>query len=884
MRHSAAVTLRLAVGAVLFLVFLSSVPASGPPLSSGTHTTASTAGGVREGARAAPGEHPSASGSNVTFNETGLPSGSNWSVDLNGSTNHSIGPAIWFTEPNGTYTFSIASLPGYVPSPSSGSVSVNFASVFENISFIPFTFPLNFTESGLPGATDWGVNLSGSLYTNLNPQISLSAANGTYPFVVDAPAGYLAIPASGNATVSNASLTVPITFAPVVYPVVFAQTGLTATNWSVTLASSTTQTNGTNLTFSEPNGTYTFSVGFVAGFQATPTSGSLTVAGAARTINLTFAALPPSKYPLSFNETGLAPGTSWTVQLNQANLSSTGSTIVFLKANGSLPFTIDPVPGYSSSPSNGTARIHGPSSVQVNFTAVLYTVRFNESGLPTGTAWSVELGSDLVSSATSLVGFAVPNGTLAYAVQPVGGYSVVPSSGSVNVSGGNVHVGVTFTAVTYPVDWTETGLPTGTQWSVTVNGATLQDTTSRLAGVEPNGTFLFTVGAVPGFVAFPATGHVTITAGGVIVTISFSPFELAVTVTETGLPAGTFWAVTLGGTFQTGSTASLLFAKPNSTFSYRVTAVAGYTVTPKSGNLTVAGAPVALGVVFTPLPPGTYDIDFSESGLPTGSNWSVNLSGNVSVSSGTQILFTEHNGTYPYTIGRFPGYEASPAAGSVPVEGATIAIPVHFKLIPTAMYSVAFAEQGLPLGTNWTVTFNGDLLHGSSVNLVAVVPNGTYNFTVGMVPGYDTSLGAGQAVVDGAPVVESIVFAPPPRSSVTFTETGLATGTIWTVTLNGTTEQAAGASLLFRGLLAGVYPYSVSATAYAVTPAHGNVTVTVTSVQVALTFTYTGPAHTASTGTTLSIPTIVFLGAMGFVLLVAGAIALATRERNRPPP
>ena len=65
----------------------------------------------------------------VTFTEAGLPQGVSWSVTLNGTTES--GPVsgttgtIEFTEPNGTYPYTIGTVSGYTSSPSSGTVDVN---------------------------------------------------------------------------------------------------------------------------------------------------------------------------------------------------------------------------------------------------------------------------------------------------------------------------------------------------------------------------------------------------------------------------------------------------------------------------------------------------------------------------------------------------------------------------------------------------------------------------------------------------------------------------------------------------------------------------------------------------------------------------------------
>ncbi len=61
----------------------------------------------------------------VTFMETGLPSNASWSVTLDGALDLSIVSTITFAEPSGTFNFTVGVVPGYRPSPSSGSVTVS---------------------------------------------------------------------------------------------------------------------------------------------------------------------------------------------------------------------------------------------------------------------------------------------------------------------------------------------------------------------------------------------------------------------------------------------------------------------------------------------------------------------------------------------------------------------------------------------------------------------------------------------------------------------------------------------------------------------------------------------------------------------------------------
>ena len=86
----------------------------------------------------------------VVFNEGGLSNQTSWSLTVNGTTTSSQRPAIVVDEPNGSYVFTIAKIPGFIAYPSSGSFKINGRGVTENIEFkTPWTtISLNLNSGG----------------------------------------------------------------------------------------------------------------------------------------------------------------------------------------------------------------------------------------------------------------------------------------------------------------------------------------------------------------------------------------------------------------------------------------------------------------------------------------------------------------------------------------------------------------------------------------------------------------------------------------------------------------------------------------------------------------------------------------------------------------
>ncbi|MGI0133285.1 MAG: alkaline phosphatase family protein, partial [Thermoplasmata archaeon] len=151
----------------------------------------------------------------VTFTEAGLPSGTPWSVDLAGSHQSSNGSSIAFTEPNGTYTYSVGEPGGYAASPGSGSVSVSGGATSQSISFSPLSkgsYSITFSETGLPSSSSWWVTLNGSTQHSTGTSIAFIHGNGTYPFTIGGPSGYSAAPSNGSVLVRGSSVTVPVAF------------------------------------------------------------------------------------------------------------------------------------------------------------------------------------------------------------------------------------------------------------------------------------------------------------------------------------------------------------------------------------------------------------------------------------------------------------------------------------------------------------------------------------------------------------------------------------------------------------------------------------------------------------------------------------------------
>ncbi len=628
----------------------------------------------------------------VNFSESGLPAGTTWSITLNGTTQSSPTGSIQFMEPNGTYNFTVGVVAGYFPSPTHGSVFLKGNRASQSISFSRSVYSVTFSETGLPLNGLWNVTLNGTNQSTTTKSLTFSEPNGTYNFSVTSAIGYRATPASGTVTVKGGAVSQPISFHPAgstTYTVLFTESGLpTGSPWNVTLNGLLRSSTTTSLTFSEVNGSYAYSVSPVGAYSPNPSSGSVSVNGAPTSQAIAFAMLPPGKYRVTFSETGLSAGTSWSVTLNGSTNTSTSTTISYLEGNGSHPFSVNPVSGYLDSPSSGTITVNGTATgASINFTPIppgTYPITFTETGLLTGTGWTVTLSGAPGSSTSTTITFTEPNGSYAFVVGNVSGYSASPASGSLTVNGTAVSRTIAFTPTprgSYNVTFTETGLPSGTSWSVQLGTLVRTSISATISFVEQNNTYSFTVGLVSGYLASPPSGNLTVNGADISQTIHFMailpPVKYPVTFTESGLPAGTSWTVTLNGSTSTSSNGTLVFSELNGTYSFTIGGATGYGATPPSGTVQVKGAPVSQPIRFATPSPG-YLVVFTETGLPSAVQWSVTLNGQTNSSRSNIISFSEPNGNYTFAVVAPSGYTAQPSSGSVAVKGAQQGVPVTF--------------------------------------------------------------------------------------------------------------------------------------------------------------------------------------------------------------
>ncbi len=369
-------------------------------------------------------------------------------------------------------------------------------------------------------------------------------------------------------------------------------------------------------------------------------------------------------------------------------------------------------------------------------------------------------------------------------------------------------------SLTYTVSFKETGLPSGTPWYVNItesNGTSYNSgaiTSSSSSFLLTNGSYSYTIASANKIYAPNLTsGSISVNGSPHTINVNFIEIMYNVTIQESGLPANTGWALTFKGTTYQLTNSSYTFSLPNGTYSFEATS-RGYKNV--SGTIMVNGSSFSYTIK---MELQLYEIIFSETGLPSGMFWYVNISGITSsrpIASGSIYTVNLTNGSYSYTIASANKiYAPSPISFTFSVDGAPVSLSITFSAVK---YSVKFTESGLISGASWYVNLTNGMDSGpiTSSSYSFSLTNGSYSYTVSTSnKTYSPSPSAGSFIINGNQLSEAIVFSKV-TYDITFMETGLPLGVYWYVNSSGLAGyKSSEASILFS-LANGTYSFTVT--------------------------------------------------------------------------
>ena len=746
----------------------------------------------------------------VSFKENGLPSGTAWKVYLNTTSTAtqtstpdlvSSGTGVYdnFTAINATYSFAVPRLLSrtWDASPASGPLIVAGAAVSQAVTFTEVTYAVSLHETGLPAGTNWTVTTGGfkpftdagsntySAYcpiTITNTQsiptsspfdqlLNLTLPNGAnanwsnvaftiaghqelYSWVqqrgthsliwIQLPNG---IPAGGSVTVQawvgastvkwdsfrGEAPTLSATYGThdtgaKVFPFYdnFAGTTLNTSKWQTIVSGGTiSQDNGVTISIGNSASAVLFSKNTLIYPLILETNSTLTVTQGSPAVGQVGAALSSSNggtalgYALDSSYVFGGGGTGSPSQLALISSSGAGTSL-------------------GTGVSNGNPAIRG---LQWQATGFEYTLLSN--------AYTTDSGTD---SSLAIADY----------------YFYAGGMGS--GGGGAGHMLIQWAlALTPAPNNVMPGFSVGTESQVPVP---LYSKTAYINTSEPNGTYAWHAGYVPGYNA-GTTASISFTVSGspASESVVFTEWKYTLSFQEIGLPVNTTWAVTISGLQHSSSSGYVNFTEPNGTYNYSITHINGFTTPAYSGTVTINGVNSTVFIMWSK----QFYITFTEHNLTTGEQWSVTLNGTKRNTTTTTATFLVGNGTYTYTIGSLSDFYLPSYSGSVRVNGSNVNVNVYWLSYPVAkwtpynstlpydtaiVFNASASSSASSTITNWSWTFkNGLSIQSEYGEVVSMYFTHTGNYTVTLTV---TNSYGKQSTASGF----ANVISPTPTSSI----------------------------------------------------------------------------------------------------------------------
>ncbi|HTT25472.1 MAG TPA: hypothetical protein VMH90_00725, partial [Thermoplasmata archaeon] len=330
----------------------------------GRTVTLDPAGRITEKALFAVGEE-------VNVLEYGLRAGTPWSISIRGFTTSSTSSILTVYEPDGSYGFSVSSIPGYRSLPKNGGFTVQGSTNLVVVWFLPITppqpsFPVTFHVSGLPEAATVSITVRDASQTAGTSAPQFQLLNGSYAYRVGYVAGFHAAVPEKTFQVTGGPLTVDVPFVPTVYHATWQAVGVRAgMNWSVEIDGRPIPSTSAWASVSLPNGSYSYRILVPSNFTASPRTGTVEIDGYAAVVHPVFTLM---EFPTWFAATGPGAASAWSVRLGNVTQGAWSDQSSFLAANGTYTFDVHPPAGYYAVPSHGRVTISGPMApIQIQF-------------------------------------------------------------------------------------------------------------------------------------------------------------------------------------------------------------------------------------------------------------------------------------------------------------------------------------------------------------------------------------------------------------------------------------------------------------------------------------------------------------------------------------
>ncbi len=744
----------------------------------------------------------------VKFIESGLPSGSEWNVNFTGFNLSSDSHSLVFKATSGLHSYVIYGSGMYSSSFPKGYINVSGNETI-NVEFTGNPSRVQFRSSGLPASQPWYVKVDGLILASSGNYLNTSAAPGSYNYTILSIPGYKAYPSTGS-FLSSSSVPINITWKPVLYNVTITETGLpSGYTWAINVSGSVYWNNGNTTVLQLPNGSFQMHA-FVKGavYSALPVHFSIN--GSEIAVSVIFTAV---LYDIAIHEEGLPQGYSWKISLSNGMVAAAaaGIPISLSLMNGTYQASLqDSSTSYRPIYEQINLTVDGASyNYTVTFVPVVFKIELEILNLPQNTSWSLFIGT------ASYTGISGPQ-FVTYLQNGTYGIKVVPSnhdyhsfSGSVNVSGAGKTIKVILSPVLFVVNFTERGLPPGSEWYIAgQNGSNLITSGSVQSALFMNGSYSlryisFSPEFKGGTVSFVVDGH------SLNLSLHFTLVQYEVVFSVAGQYRPESWYLSIdGGKYVEYNSLSAALFLPNGTYTF-LASQGNTSWGEATGNFTVSGSALSVTIIFKPV---EYRVNFTLDDASHIASWYLNISGMKYLASGKSYSVYLQNGTYSFSISGIPGFISYTSNFSV--DGKNMDISVH---LASDSHLVIF-KTDLARGENWYLNMsNGENFTIDTPVFHVALANGNYSFTI-YSSGY--RLYAGNLTLKDTNIVLHIDLIPV-KLQVIFRETGLPSGTIWGININGSTFRSSARTIQVE-LPAGHYSLNVSAIPGYMAQAPGN--------------------------------------------------------------
>ncbi|MGD0588451.1 MAG: hypothetical protein ABSA63_06640 [Thermoplasmata archaeon] len=509
-------------------------------------------------------------------------------------------------------------------------------------------------------------------------------------------------------------------------------------------------------------------------------------------------------YGVSFTESGLPSGTSWTVTFNSVAHSGTGSTITVtgVSAGSSYYYTVSNSIGGKPNTQYFTATDYGYLNVPYeDKVAVVYTTQYyvtfgvtpTSSGSTNPTSNWFNAYTNLSIAASTAVGYSWSTWSVSNTSLLVLGKPTLESTNlQINHPGSVV---AHFIQSKYTASFTESGLPAGTHWSVLLNGISSSGTTATLTSTgNAAGNDQWIVAPVPDgstaqYAPAPSTAYMNIPYQLSQEIVFVKQYQITFGVS----PGGSGSTTPTGTAYYTSGSSFPIFASASTSWVFSHWGVnqsrIGLGSTTLAGtNATIKDSGTVTGVFVAGTHCTTCTLTFHEVGLPAKTAWGVDFNGYYYPTGSTSLVFTgltaeaSWSAFSPVGVGQSGvAYYPTGTSSSEWYVGSTNSIQVVYQQYDYVTF------QTNPYNSGGSSTISSGWYPYGSVNALSAIGSATYKFsswsssssnvTLGSTSGASTTM----KVTGPGVVTENFVS---PTVTLHFIEYGLPSGSAWGINVN----------------------------------------------------------------------------------------------------